>query len=88
MNTEFYGRRPRKQKATSWACRVGALGITAMFVVTAAGASTAMPPPPDPVDPGTVGSHEAGLIETPCFIQPLHWNTAVVGPIPTCHLEF
>jgi hypothetical protein len=47
-----------------------------------------MPPPPDPVNPPTGGSHEAGLIETPCFIQPLHWNIAVVGPIPTCHIEF
>jgi hypothetical protein len=88
MNIEFNDQRSRKQKATSWACRVGALGATAIFVVTTAGASTAMPPPPDPVNPAPVDSHRASLIETPCFMTPLHWDVGLVGPIPVCHLEF
>jgi hypothetical protein len=88
MNTESNNRHSRKQKVTSWACRVGALGATTMFVVTTAVASTAMPPPPDPVNPAPVHSHRASLLETPCFMTPLHWDVAVAGPIPVCHLEF
>ena len=88
MNTEFNSQHPRKQKATSWACRVGAIGATAMFVVTTAGVSTAMPPPPDPTNPAPVDSQEARLIETPCFNTPHDWDTAGAGPIPICHIEF
>jgi hypothetical protein len=88
MNTEFNTQHSRKQQATSWASRVGAIGATAMFVVTTAGASTAMPPPPDPINPPTGGSHEARLIERPCFNTPHDWDYAGAGPIPVCHIEF